>query len=160
MDVIVTGSFDPFTLGHLRLVEYARQKYDKVYVVALVNNEKDYMFSLEEKKEIIKHSVAHIDNVVVDAYAGLTADYMHEHNIFAIVRGIRDIADESYEKNLAKAMKEFDARFETDFYYICDDDTDVSSTFVRELLKKGENIGDYVCPNACEFIKALYFKKI
>ena len=81
MKAIVTGSFDPFTLGHLELVKYASSKYDIVYVVALNNADKNYMFSSEERKHIISLSISDIENAVADAYEGFTADYMNEHGL-------------------------------------------------------------------------------
>ena len=79
MKAIVTGSFDPFTLGHLEIVRYACSKFDTVYVVALINETKEYMFTLEERKKIIELSTLNFENVIVDAYDGLTSDYMHKH---------------------------------------------------------------------------------
>ena len=96
MKVIVTGSFDPITLGHLEIIKYASEKYDEVYVVALNNEKKSYMFTLNERKELIRLSVEELPNVVVDAYSGMTADYMHEHGINLIVRGVRNSTDEEY----------------------------------------------------------------
>ena len=80
MDAIVTGSFDPMTIGHCELVRLASEKFDKVYVVALVNANKKHMFTLEQRKDIIELSVREFKNVIADAYDGLTADYMHKMN--------------------------------------------------------------------------------
>ena len=81
MDAIVTGSFDPMTIGHCELVRQASQMFDRVYVVALVNADKRHMFTLEQRKKIMELSVGEMENVIVDAYDGLTADYMHKKNI-------------------------------------------------------------------------------
>ncbi|MBO5373865.1 MAG: adenylyltransferase/cytidyltransferase family protein, partial [Clostridia bacterium] len=76
MKAIITGSFDPITIGHLEIIKKASTFFDELYVVALLNSEKEYMFTLEEKKEIMKLSLAEFKNIIIDAYDGLTADYM------------------------------------------------------------------------------------
>jgi pantetheine-phosphate adenylyltransferase len=142
MKAIVTGSFDPFTLGHLEIVKYALTKYDTVYVVALNNEEKSYMFSLEERKKIISLSVSDLDNVIVDAYSGLTADYMNQNGITHIVRGIRNEQDKEYEIKLANKMKEFNPMFETELVVCSDEFKDISSTEARKRIEKGESLKD------------------
>ena len=67
MKAIVTGSFDPITLGHIELIKYACEKYDEVYVVALVNEEKEYMFTMEQKKKLIELSIQGFKNAIADA---------------------------------------------------------------------------------------------
>ena len=138
MKAIVTGSFDPFTLGHLEIVRYATYKYDTVYVVALNNEEKSYMFNLEERKRIIELSVSGINNVVVDAYDGVTADYMNEKGITHIVRGIRNEQDKEYEIKLATKMKEFNPNFETELVACCDELKGVSSTEAKKRIENGQ----------------------
>lgn len=138
MKAIVTGSFDPFTLGHLEIVRYATYKYDTVYVVALNNEEKSYMFTLEERKRIIELSVSGINNVVVDAYDGLTADYMNKNGITHIVRGIRNEQDKEYEIKLATKMKEFNPNFETELVACCDELKGVSSTETKKRIENGQ----------------------
>ena len=140
MKAIVTGSFDPFTLGHLEIVKYALAKYDIVYVVALNNEAKSYMFSLEERKKIIELSVSGLNNVIVDAYSGLTADYMNKNGITHIVRGVRNEEDRVYEINLANKMKEFNPEFETELVECSTEFKDVSSTEARKRIENGETI--------------------
>ncbi len=156
MNAIVTGSFDPMTIGHCELVRLASEKFDKVYVVALVNANKKHMFTLEQRKKIIELSVNEFENVVADAYDGLTVDYMHKMNITQIVRGIKNEQEIEYEKNLANAMKEYDASFDTTFL-VCDEKFNgISSTLVRNLLNNGESIREYVHANALEEIVKMY----
>ena len=140
MKAIVTGSFDPFTLGHLEIVKYALAKYDIVYVVALNNEAKSYMFSLEERKKIIELSVSGLNNVIVDAYSGLTADYMNKNGITHIVRGVRNEEDRVYEINLANKMKESNPEFETELVECSTEFKDVSSTEARKRIENGETI--------------------
>ena len=138
MKAIVTGSFDPITLGHMEIIKYACEKYEQVYVVALVNEAKEYMFTMEQKKKLIELSIGKFKNAVADAYVGYTADYMHAHGITHIVSGVRNEKDLAYEKNLAQIMKEFDPSFETEIIECKTEYAHISSTLVREMIASGK----------------------
>ena len=137
---IVTGSFDPITVGHMELVKYASEKYDMVYVVALVNEKKEYMFTMEQKKRLIELSVCQFPNVIADAYVGMTADYMHRNNITHIIRGVRNEKDKEYELVLAEKMKEFDNSFVTEFVTCREELSHISSTLVRQQIEDKKEI--------------------
>ncbi len=140
MKAIVTGSFDPITLGHMEIIKYACEKYEQVYVVALVNEAKEYMFTMEQKKKLIELSIGKFKNAVADAYVGYTADYMHAHGITHIVRGVRNEKDLAYENNLAQIMKEFDPSFETEIIECKTEYAHISSTLVREMIASGKSL--------------------
>ncbi len=156
MNAIVTGSFDPMTIGHIELIRQATKKFDKVFVVALINANKKHMFSLSQRKRIMELSVEEFENVIVDAYDGMTVDYMHKMNITQIVRGIKNSQEIEYETALAKAMREFDSKFNTNFIQCDEKYSKISSTLVREMLMKGENIEGYVHENAKDEILKMY----
>ncbi len=155
MKAIVTGSFDPITLGHMEIIKYACEKYEQVYVVALVNEAKEYMFTMEQKKALIEKAISGFENAIADAYVGYTADYMHKNGITQIVRGIRNEQDLAYEKELAEKMKEFDPAFETEIIKCKEKYAHISSTVVRDSLKKGESLenllANSIIPLATEF---------
>ena len=134
MKAIVTGSFDPITVGHVDLIEKAAKRFDSVYVVALLNTKKSHMFTLDQRKELIALSTQDIDNVIPDAYDGLTADYMHNHGITHIVRCIRTEEDREYEENLAKIMNEIDKNFVTVFLEPDANMQNISSSIVRAII--------------------------
>lgn len=159
MKAIMTGSFDPITVGHIEIIKKASKFFDDFYVVALVNEEKTYTFTLEEKKELMKLALSDMPYIKVDAYDGLTADYMHKHGITKIIRGIRSDSDEEYEKKLASLMKAYDPEFETIFIRSHGKYKSISSTFVREKLKKGENVNDLIPENALSRLIEIYQKK-
>ena len=156
MKAIVTGSFDPMTIGHCELVKLASEKFEEVYVVALINANKNHMFTLEQRKKIIELSTNDLSNVIADAYDGLTVNYMHEKGITHIIRGIKNEQELEYEHNLAKAMKEFDSNFETTFLECDEKYNGISSTLVRNLLNGNNNIEQYVHENAKEKILEYY----
>ena len=159
MRAIITGSFDPITVGHVEIIKKASKLFDELYVVALLNPEKSYMFSLNEKKEIMSLALSELKNVIVDAYDGLTADYMHQHKINKIVRGIRSEADMEYEAKLADAMKEFDENFETIFILSDAEFSHISSTCVRELIKGDKSLLGVVPKEVEKRIIELYKSK-
>ena len=158
MKAIMTGSFDPITKGHLEIIKKASQFFDEFYVVALLNSEKEYIFSLDEKKELMSLATADMKNITVDAYEGLTADYMHQHGICKIIRGIRSKDDEEYEKKLAEIMKSYDSNFETIFIRSHGNFKKISSTLVKEMLKSGEDIKDLVPESTYDKLVEFYQK--
>lgn len=159
MKAIITGSFDPITIGHVEIVKKARAFFDELYVVALLNEEKSYMFSLAEKKEIMELSLKDLDNVVVDVYDGLTADYMHENGITKIIRGVRNEIDKKYEENLAEGMKKFDKNFETIFIESDEKYAKISSSYVRELITQGKSLDGVVVKDAEKRIMEIFNSK-
>ncbi|MGM9645697.1 MAG: pantetheine-phosphate adenylyltransferase [Eubacteriales bacterium] len=156
MNAIVTGSFDPITLGHIETIKKASAFFEKLYVVALINKDKEYTFTMEQKKELMRLCLEGMDNVVIDSYDGLTSDYMHKHSLTKIIRGIRNPEDEKYEKKLAEAMRGFDPNFDTVFIkpdekYAC-----ISSSLVRDKLAKGESLSGLVSENAISEMEKMY----
>ena len=150
MKAIVTGSFDPITVGHVDLIEKAAKRFDSVYVVALLNTKKSHMFTLDQRKELIALSTQDIDNVIPDAYDGLTADYMHNHGITHIVRCIRTEEDREYEENLAKIMNEIDKNFVTVFLEPDANMQNISSSIVRAIIDEENSVKNYIHPRAKE----------
>ncbi len=164
MVALIPGSFDPITLGHINIIERAARIADKVYV-AVMNNDsakhssvlssKTYMFSMEERLEIVKLSLSHIENVVVTASSGMLIDLFEELNADVIIKGIRTSADLEYEMIHAKWNKEHNPRLETLFLPADDSLVSVSSTLVREYIKNREydRLSRIISPKAVEFLK-------
>lgn len=88
---ICPGSFDPVTLGHKDVIERASQLFDKVIVLVLNNSSKKPMFTLDERMEFIKRCVDK-ENVEIDTYSGLLVDYARQHNVNAIIKGLRAVS--------------------------------------------------------------------
>ncbi len=147
---VITGSFDPITAGHLDLIKRASDIFDEIYVVILFNAEKkNGMFSPENRLKLLDAAVSELSgNIKTDMWSGLTSDYMHKVDAEFIVRGARNATDYDYEAELALIMKRFDPKFETIILPSSPTLTAVSSTYVRELLKYGCELGDAV-PSSC-----------
>ena len=134
---VFAGSFDPFTLGHLDIVKRASALFDELWVLLAVNASKKYLFSEKDRLEMVRKAVADIPNVKVDAFDGLTVDFMKRVGAKFLVRGIRSSADVEYEQTVAWNNKILFPECETLFLSSAPEHLMVSSTVVRELLKAG-----------------------
>lgn len=162
---LIPGSFDPITLGHVNVIERAAKMFDKVYVAVMINDaakydsslsSKKYMFSMEERLEIARLSLAHIENVEVIARTGMLIDLFDELSATAIVKGIRNSADLEYEMIHAKWNKAHNQRAETLFLPADESLTSISSTEVRRIIESSELDGliGIVTDGALEYIRS------
>lgn len=134
----VTGTFDPFTLGHKYLVEKALENFDEVHVVVLINPDKKTTMTVEKRVKLIETSVRRMGGIVkVAYYEGLAIDYCKQNDIQYIIRGIRNEKDFDYEKEMANWNKE---NGDITTILIPAKDSEISSTLVREKLANNEEI--------------------
>lgn len=149
--VILPGSYDPITLGHLNVLEKAVQMYGKVYIVAFRNPQKTYMFSDDERLTMLRICAQNYKNVIADISRGRVVDYMKEHGITRIVKGIRSEADLAYEEPQARYNLE-EGGYETEYFY-AQTHLDVSSTLARERIRSGGDLSGILDPRVIDFIK-------
>ena len=163
---LIPGSFDPITLGHVNIIERASNMFDKVFVAVMINDSakydsslssKKYMFSMEERLEMARLSLSHIENVEVIARTGMLIDLVDEISATAIVKGIRNSADLEYEMIHARWNKEHNPHAETLFLPADESLTMVSSTEVRRIIESNEfdRLSAIVAAPAVEYIKGL-----
>ena len=134
---IVPGSFDPMTLGHRAILLRASALYDRIYLALLINPSKKYLFDLETRIEIAETAVRDIPNAEVVHSDGMLFSLARELGCEAIIKGVRNEADFSYEMKMALYNKEKAPEIETLFLPCGDDMENVSSTLVRSLLAQG-----------------------
>lgn len=134
---VVPGSFDPITIGHLDVIERASRMFDYVTVAVLVNSEKEYLFSSEERLSFVRAATAHLPKVDVVKSEGLLSDTAAECGAGVLVKGARCAADFDYELSLAAIMDEFLPGLETVILPTRPTLSHVSSTYARELIKFG-----------------------
>ena len=140
------GTFDPITLGHEDLVRRACRLFDHVVVAIAANPSKEPMFSLDERVELARTSLADIKNVDVLGYDGLTVNFAHEHKLGIIMRGLRAVSDFEYEFQLANMNRHLAVDVETVFLTPNANYNFVSSSLVREICSMGGNISKFVSP--------------
>ncbi len=152
MSVILPGSYDPVTLGHLELIKRAAKTYDEVYAVIFTNPDKTYTFSLEERVKMLILATDEYDNVLVSYSNGLVIDYMREHGIEKIIKGYRNDTDLEYEKRQAEWNLEMGG-FETELWQAEDSERGISSTLAREKIKNGEDLSGILPEKVISFIE-------
>jgi len=140
------GTFDPVTNGHLDLVRRAAKLFDRVVVAVAASPNKTPMFTLEERIGMARTALADAPNITVDGYAGLTVDYVRQHGLRVIIRGLRAVSDFEYEFQLATMNRHLRSEVETIFLTPAEEYTFVSSTFVREIGVLGGDISPFVPP--------------
>ncbi len=144
---VCPGSFDPVTLGHIDIIDRAARLFDKVIVLVSFNpNKQNAVFSVKERMEMIIESTAHLDNVVVDCYSGLLAEYLKQTGAVAIVKGLRAVSDFEYEFQMALANKKLYDGAETVFLTTTGENMFLSSSVVKEIASFGGDITDFVSP--------------
>ena len=135
---VFPGSFDPITLGHKDVISRAIPLFDEIIIAIGINSDKNYMFSLEQRKKFIEECFQEYDNVKVATYQGLTVDFCKTHAIDYIIRGLRNPADFEFEKAIAHTNREL-SKVETVFLLTSTQTSFISSSIVREIIRfKGD----------------------
>ena len=134
---VYPGSFDPITNGHIDVIKRASKVFDHLIVAVLVNDSKKSMFTLDERLDILKHSIDNLDNVSFDSFSGLLVDYCKEKQLSAIVRGLRAISDFEFELQMAQMNRQLYDETETVFFTTSEQYSYLSSSLVKEVAKFG-----------------------
>lgn len=144
---ICPGSFDPVTNGHVDIITRASKMFDKVIVVVMTNYAKSkYTFSTKERVEFLKKSAASIENVEIDYYNGLLAEYAKIKGAVAIVKGLRAVTDFEYEFQQALTNKMINSQIETIFLTANVEYMFLSSSIVKQICALGGDVFNFV-PN-------------
>jgi pantetheine-phosphate adenylyltransferase len=140
---IFPGSFDPITLGHVDVINRALPLFDEIIIAIGINNDKTYMFSLEDRIGFIKKYYDNEPRIKVETYTGLTIDFCKKLNIHFILRGLRNPADFEFEKAIAQTNRKL-STVETVFLLTSADTSFISSSIVRDVLRNGGDISGFV----------------
>ena len=140
---VYPGSFDPITLGHLNLIKRASKVFDKLIVCVMVNSVKSPLFTNEERVEQIKRVTARFDNVDVDSWDGLVAEYAREKGAVAVVRGLRALSDYEKECQMAIINKKINPDLETFFLAASEKYMYLSSSAVKEMAAFGADLTEF-----------------
>jgi len=140
---VYPGSFDPITLGHLNLIKRASKVFDKLIVCVMVNSVKSPMFTNEERVAQIKKVTERFDNVEVDSWDGLVAEYAREKGAVAVVRGLRALSDYEKECQMAIINKKINPELETFFLAASEKYMYLSSSAVKEMAAFGADLTEF-----------------
>jgi len=134
------GTFDPITNGHLDLIERALRLFDRLIVVVGTAREKDPMFNVGERIELIDAAVRELDGVEVTSFEGLLVDAVRRAGAVAIIRGLREVSDFEYEFQMALMNRRLAPEIETVFLMPNERYTYLDSTIVKEVALLGGNV--------------------
>lgn len=154
MSVIYPGTFDPITNGHLDIIERSAVIFPRVLVAVANSPSKKTLFSLEERVELVRQSVAHLSNVEVFGFSDLLANVIKQHNISAIIRGVRTTTDFEYELQLAALNRLLTKGVDSLFFPPVEKWAFVSSTIVREIYLHGGDVAELVPVSVFNALKA------
>jgi len=149
--VLLPGSYDPPTVGHLSLIERAASEYARVHAVAFVNPEKKYTFTPEERVEMLKRTCAHLPNVTVGYAEGLVIDYAKKHGATLLIKGYRNETDLAYERRQAEWNLE-NGGIETRLLPAEEGLESVSSTAARAALSRDAATNSMLTEGVRQFI--------
>ena len=143
---VYPGSFDPVTMGHFDIIARASKQFDRVIVAVLNNMSKNPLFTVEERKELIRTVTSDLPNVEVDSFRDLTANYVRQKEAQVIVRGIRSVTDFEYELMLASTNSKLNPEAETIFMMTNPKYSYLSSSIVKEIAHYHGDVTDLVSP--------------
>ncbi len=141
---IYPGSFDPLTNGHLDVISRAAGLADLLVVAVLNNTQKEPLFSVEERCEMLREATSKIANVEIDSFSGLLVDYAASRSARAIIRGIRAISDYEVELQMALINRRLRPETETVFLMASEEYSFVSSRMVKEIFALNGDISSFV----------------
>ena len=131
---LYTGSFDPMTNGHLDIVKRASRMFKELTVGVITNPSKKCLFTEQERVEMIAEVTADLDNVKVDTFSGLLADYVNRNGFDAVIRGLRATSDFEYEIQMAQMnAKLFNEGVESVFLMTSPEYSFISSSMIKEV---------------------------
>jgi pantetheine-phosphate adenylyltransferase len=151
---IYPGSFDPVTNGHLDLIERGEKMFDKLIVAVLKNVEKEPLFSVPERVDMLREVTKQWDAVEVDVFQGLLVDYARKRGAAVILRGIRAVSDYEYELQMALMNRKLEPRLETVFMLPGEPYSYLSAKLVREIAQLGGPLTGLVPPAVEQRLRA------
>ena len=153
---IYPGTFDPITNGHLSVVNRALKIFDKLIIAILTNPQKTPLFTLDERKYMIKESLKSKSNIEIDDFGGLLVDYVVQKRSNVILRGLRALSDFEYEFQMALMNRKLNREVQSIFLMTDYKWFYTSSTIIKEAASLGGDISGLVPPIACRKLKEKY----
>ena len=141
---IYPGSFDPVTNGHLDVIERARNLFDEVVVAVARNVEKEPLFTLQERLDLLQEGLGKIERVRVSQFDGLLVKFAVAEKANAVIRGLRAVSDFEFEFQMALMNRKLESSVETIFLMPKEEYTYLSSRLVKEIARLGGDVSKFV----------------
>lgn len=151
--VVYPGTFDPITHGHTDLVERAARLFDRVVVAIAASPKKQPLLPLDQRVELAREVVAHLDRVEVVGFDGLLTSFMQQQQAKVLLRGLRAVSDFEYEFQLANMNRALAPEIESLFLTPAEKYSFVSSSLIREIAALGGDVSKFVHPAVAEALK-------
>ena len=158
MKGLYPGTFDPITNGHYEIIRRASMLFKSLVVGVAVSPEKEPLFSIEHRVEMVNEVLYKLTNIEIQEYSGLTVNFAKEIDAHVLVRGLRSPADAQYEFELARMNKELAGDVETIFLSSGNNNAFISSSLIRQIASEGGDITGFVDPNVQKALLAIYKK--
>ncbi len=142
--VIYPGSFDPFTKGHLNIIDRVVKVFDEVIVAVAHNVAKETTFTLQERLEILKEIFRNRPEVKIDCFEGLLVDYVKKAGTNTVLRGMRTVSDFEYELQMALANKTLFKELETVFMVTDSPYAHISSSLIKQIISLSGSVKEMV----------------
>ncbi|MGH7904814.1 MAG: pantetheine-phosphate adenylyltransferase [Candidatus Dormibacteraceae bacterium] len=152
-EAVYPGSFDPFTNGHLDVLDRALKVFDRVIVAVLANPAKEPLLTTEERVQVIRAVLQDRERVEVDSFQGLTVDYARRRGAGTLVRGLRAYSDFDAELQLALMNRKLAPDVQTIFLMSSFAHIFVASSTIKEIAGHGRDVSDFVPPAVAEKLK-------
>ena len=158
---VYPGTFDPITYGHIDVIKKSLKIFDRIVVATTDNTDKNYFFSIEERLNIINHSLfkdlkLSKNKIKVISFDNLTIELCKKYSASVIIRGLRAVSDFEYEFQLAGMNKKLNSKIETMFLMSDVENQIISSKFVKEIANLGGDIDRFVTKYAVKMLKSKF----
>ncbi|MBQ9085903.1 MAG: pantetheine-phosphate adenylyltransferase [Clostridia bacterium] len=157
---IVPGSFDPITYGHIDIIRRAAEAFDEVVVAVMINNQKQYLFTLAQRERIVKAAVEGMEHVRVISSEGMLWKLAEDLGACALVKGYRNEVDYRYEQEMAEYNLSHNPNAKTVLLKADPRLDHLSSTVVREVIRAGKDLSGYVPSSVIEEIGKIIPRQI
>jgi len=151
--VIYPGSFDPVTNGHLDVINRAATLFDEVVVAVAFNEQKQSLFTPEERIALIREVSGTLPNIRIAQFDGLLMDFARKEGATAVVRGLRAVSDFEFEFQMALMNRKLEPQIETIFLMPAEKYTYLSSRIVKEIARLGGDVGAFVPVSVAEALR-------
>jgi pantetheine-phosphate adenylyltransferase len=154
--VIYPGTFDPVHMGHIDIIDRASRIFDEVIIAIAVNIDKNPLFTVEERMDLVVGAITHLKNISVMSTDGLIADFAKKHNACGLVRGLRHVSDFEFEFQMATMNNHLNPDVSTLLMVTSDKYVHINSSMVKNVSKLGGDIAKYVPINVLSALKSKF----